>query len=283
MDKETYSKRIGKVPSKKAIQIDSMDTDLRTKLWNVIHILFIQPGFDGRGEIYLDLSNFFKMLRIHFYNEPIDEGEYPTLEADKLKQFIFKSVWYRVYDLIQIIPYCFSPTMPEFPANVQFRRVCNDILESESAPCRFVGHDLLNVVEKQEIEEIEEAISEKGKFTPASNHLKKSITLLADKKNPDYSNSIKESISAVEATCQIIANNPKATLGDALRIVSKDKELHPALKESFEKIYGYTSDADGIRHAFTGVSKLAYEDAKFMLVSCSAFVNYLIVKVADKV
>ena len=44
----------------------------------------------------------------------------------------------------------------------------------------------------------------------------------------------------------------------------------------FEKIYGYTSDQDGIRHAILDESKTVEpEDALFMLVSCSAFCNYL--------
>jgi hypothetical protein len=43
-------------------------------------------------------------------------------------------------------------------------------------------------------------------------------------------------------------------------------------------MYGYTSDADGIRHALLDQPSLSFEDAKFMLVSCSAFANYLVAK-----
>ena len=43
------------------------------------------------------------------------------------------------------------------------------------------------------------------------------------------------------------------------------------------KLYGYASDKGGIRHA-EGLfeSDVTFEEAKFMLVSCSAFINYLI-------
>ncbi len=54
--------------------------------------------------------------------------------------------------------------------------------------------------------------------------------------------------------------------------------LHPALKDAFSSLYGYTSDAEGIRHALLDEPNLSFEDAKFMLVSCSAFINYLISK-----
>ncbi|MBY0098678.1 hypothetical protein [Mesobacillus maritimus] len=55
-------------------------------------------------------------------------------------------------------------------------------------------------------------------------------------------------------------------------------QMHGALREGFLKIYGYTSDGDGIRHALIEEPSLSFEDAKFMLVACSAFVNYLVVK-----
>ena len=49
------------------------------------------------------------------------------------------------------------------------------------------------------------------------------------------------------------------------------------MKAAFEKLYGYTSDASGVRHAGKlGGPDSTFEEAKFMLVSCSAFVNYLI-------
>lgn len=60
-----------------------------------------------------------------------------------------------------------------------------------------------------------------------------------------------------------------------MKEVEKKIELHPALKEAFNKLYGYTSNADGIRHALLEEDTLDFEDAKFMLVSCSAFINYL--------
>ena len=42
---------------------------------------------------------------------------------------------------------------------------------------------------------------------------------MTDRKTPNYRNSIKESISAVEALCKIITENEKATLGKALKII----------------------------------------------------------------
>jgi hypothetical protein len=57
--------------------------------------------------------------------------------------------------------------------------------------------------------------------------------------------------------------------------------MHSALEQGFKKIYGYTSDDSGIRHALLEKPTVDFEEAKYMLVSCTAFINYLIVK-ADK-
>jgi hypothetical protein len=80
----------------------------------------------------------------------------------------------------------------------------------------------------------------------------------------------------VEAACQAIAGKPQASLGDCLKEIKKSKDLHAAFEGALGKLYGYTSDAGGIRHALNdeGV-KVSHADAQFMLVSCSAFINYL--------
>ena len=73
------------------------------------------------------------------------------------------------------------------------------------------------------------------------------------------------------------------TLGDLLKKLEDDDiELHGALKEAFSKLYGYTSDAGGIRHSLTESDKeVDFNDAKFMLIVCSAFVNFVEGKIAN--
>lgn len=77
------------------------------------------------------------------------------------------------------------------------------------------------ITSKQEIIEVEKAMDSAN--GPVLKHLEQALQLLSDKKNPDYRNSIKESISAVEAICQKITGKPNATLGDALNII-RDKK-----------------------------------------------------------
>ncbi len=67
-----------------------------------------------------------------------------------------------------------------------------------------------------------------------------------------------------------------------MEALSAKIEMHSALKAGLDKLYGYTSDKDGIRHPILGEANVDETDARFMIVTCSAFVNFLIVK-ADAV
>ena len=79
---------------------------------------------------------------------------------------------------------------------------------------------------------------------------------------------------------RIVSGKPKASLGDALNEIEKNGSLHNALKGGFIKLYGYTSNSDGIRHAMMDKPKLTQADARYFLLSCTSFVNYLKAQIA---
>lgn len=152
----------------------------------------------------------------------------------------------------------------------RYTNIISNIFKTENVNYRIVNGIVTDLLNEETIKGIEETLE--NPYTVVANHYSKALELLY--KTKDYDNSIKESISSVEAICQILTVNDKATLGDALKLL-KDK-IHPAMKSAFEKLYGYTSDANGIRHSNgLGEGNSTFEEAKYMLISCSAFVNYL--------
>jgi len=160
----------------------------------------------------------------------------------------------------------------------------NGVLAAELSAYRFVEGKLAPISSEQDNQTVERAIAQTSDaYSPTSEHLKQAVALLARKPIPDYRNSIKESISAVEAICAVVTGDPKATLGQALKVIDSQAPIHGALRSAFEKLYGYTSDAEGIRHALLEENTLEQEDAIFMLVTCSAFVSYVIAKRARKI
>ena len=183
-----------------------------------------------------------------------------------------------MYELIEFMPDNYRPSKESRKGiNNSFRTDVNLVLEREFAGYRFVGDKLVRITGKQEIQSIEESLKLGGPFTQVSGHIHRALQSLSDRETPDYPNSIKESILAVEAACRVVSGKPKATLGDALKAVG-DESAHPALRGAFEKLYGWTSDAAGIRHAMSGDTSVDFADAQFMVIACSAFTNYLATK-----
>ena len=135
------------------------------------------------------------------------------------------------------------------------------------------GH-LTDITNPQEIEMLETALTD-SQFVGVETHLQRALALYAQRDDPDYRNSIKESISAVESIAKIISGKPKASLSDALKEIDSKKRLHASLKEGFIKLYGYTSNADGIRHSAMDKPNLDAADARYFLLSCTSFINYL--------
>lgn len=142
---------------------------------------------------------------------------------------------------------------------------------------RIVDMKIAEISSEQEINAIETTLRESP--SNVQMHLSKAFELYAKRPEADYSNSIKESISAVEAYCR--EQTETKTLGEALKALSsKGINIPPMLKTSFEKLYAYTNDSKtGIRHALISDEENAFipeaEEALFMLVSCSSFLSYL--------
>lgn len=283
-----FSQRMGLTPIRAAIQKETMDDSLRNKLWNAFHLGYVthfpakKDDFPRPLKVktseYAELTGFCFSLWHHFFCLPVDTiPQYVDELFMNLRKQFFEFSVIATYDFIDFVV-----------QNIKNESMAQDIeyyfnteLKAGLSAYRFANHQLVEIASEQEIAEIEQAAQITGKFTAASSHIDTAIKLLADRKTPDYRNSIKESISAVESVCKIIANDEKSTLGVALnKLDSKyPGKIHPDFKEALHKIYKYTSDEKGIRHALLEEDSNADStDAKFMLVSCSAFTNYLISK-----
>jgi len=195
--------------------------------------------------------------------------------ADKLYKYVVQAgIWFRIYDFIE--KYL---KIKEQEAAKEITIEFNKILEEEVAPYRILDEIVVPIINEGELASLEQAIH--TEYDSVSMHLKKALELFSDRQNPDYENSVKESISAVEAMCNIIVKNDgaNATLGNSIK---KLKEcgvvIHPAMENAFKQLYGYASDSGGIRHGAIEFVNVPSEDAKFMLITCSAFINYLMEK-----
>ena len=272
----SFSQRMGIKPVKSSIQHENMDEDLRNSLWNVLTLFYWEKSLESRG-YYEDYgSDFFKYIWILFFKLPIDTmPQYVSSKIDYIRRWFFNASWNEVYDFIQFVAE-YAPSNTD-----SFIETCNSVFERELSGYHFIDKQISPITSKAEISEIESALTScKGKFHAASIHLETALKLFSDKTNPDYRNSIKESISAIEAVCKVICGQESASLGQALKLIEDrtNIKLHQSLKNSLNSLYGFSSDGEGIRHALSDEPNLTQEGARLMVVTCSAFVNYLIIK-----
>jgi hypothetical protein len=135
------------------------------------------------------------------------------------------------------------------------------------------------LINEIEIESVKSALLvSQTKYGVVRSHLRSALEKLSDRDSPDYRNSFKESMLAIEAICMKMTNDPKATLGQAIKELAKTHTVHPAQEKGFSALYGYSSDEGGIRHGMWDESTIDQSDALYMLVTASAFINFLIAK-----
>lgn len=271
----SFSERIGEATPKLA-QFRTMDAELRASLWNVCKRIWFSPSHNGPVRIIDSRVHYRIAVKLYedFYKTPIDE--IPRFVSEFVKQhlaFFMKSDWHIVYTLVEFLRnelYQGLVDQREFDSRI------NDVLEREKAAYRFLAGVIAPLTNEIELEEVASAATRGGRFSPVANHIRTAVTLFAQNPHPDYRNSVKESISAVESAAKLITNQPNATLGEALKVVNDKHPLHGAFRSGISSLYGYTSGEGGIRHGLMDESNIDEADARYMLVSCSAFANYLI-------
>jgi len=209
-----FSQRKGIKPVKSVIQVNFMDDDLRNDLWNALTASY----WDNINKYWIynspDMEILIKKIWVDHFKQPLDTLENAWSKTyKKIRKIFYNYEWYEVYDFIEFIVYSY----PYKDDNQDFMDLCNSFLERELSAYRFIGGKITQITSEEEISEIEEALEISKPLKAVNTHLKTALDLLADRKSPNYRNSIKESISAVEAICNLITKEKNTTLGQALK------------------------------------------------------------------
>lgn len=274
-------------PLNTEMQNNDLDERTRNKIANLLKT-WCDVIKENRYEV-----DFFKNYLSDVFCQFVDDQMEQSFEdyySDAFKTYILKPIIQENYsDVLTICEYITgsasaifeelqNQVVPYYYRNqrINCEQELNALFEEEFVGYRMINYEITPITNEVEINEIKTSLD--IEFEGCKSHIKKGLSLLSDREKPDYKNSIKESISAVESICQIICKDDKATLGKALNKLEENGiKLHRSLKEAFSKLYGYASDEGGIRHA-EGMfeSNVSFEESKYFLVSCCAFVNYLI-------
>jgi len=292
MVKKYFSERYGYADTKdkRSLYKEYVDSRLINRIWNRFESFVFMNGYNSREvkkiliKIWDNLlgKDLAEIKRLWDCPPNISRTESDevtiynnTLQLVKTNLFSsFNEKWYAIYDFIEF----FLNTFKGKKLKDKLRSSLNKVFEEEQVPYRIIEIYVVPIEENLEIDDINsvlQKIDEEDKFLPVRKHIKKALEHISRKPNPDYKNSIKESISAVEAIARILTEE-KRSLGELINNLN----IHKSLIKGFKSLYGWTSDDEGIRHSFYKGEPLSanFEEARYMLVTCSAFVNYLIEK-----
>ncbi|MFZ0236799.1 MAG: hypothetical protein WAL37_05440 [Xanthobacteraceae bacterium] len=263
----SFSDRLGITKPKSILQTDSIDADLRNGLWQACIEHYLKEfGWDYGNDTRF--KGIMESIYVDFFKYPSDAIPYGH-EAGiaTVRKWFFQADWWQIYNFIEFL---LSRGSGSFADRVSF------FLTREKSGYRIIDGKLVPITDSTEVASVSDAASIGDKFAGAREHMRSAISLFSKKPEPDYRNFIKEAVSAVESVARVVTGNPKATLGDALKRINDKMTIHPALRDAMNKLYGYTSDEGGIRHAMLEESNIDEAEAKFMIVACSAFVNFCV-------
>ena len=276
----SFSERQGHIEVRTLTQRENLDDETRLALWNTLAPMMEvfakgRERFDSQDDtveqgILLDLwTRDFQRAR--------DERASTSYVWGLVKERVLTGEWNEAMDILEAVVKYTGKHKTSRTQKLQSTVLgaLNNSFETHLVGYRFIGQEITPVDSNAEAEAITTAQTDAAPIAGARHALDRAVELLADRATPDYPNSIKESISAVESIVKKITG--EGTLGAGLgKLDAAGLAMHPALKAAWLKMYGWTSDDDGIRHGEIEAADADQALAKYVLVTCSAFVSYLI-------
>ncbi len=274
--RQTFSDRMNLTSSAELLQLEDVSIPLRNRLWNLLRKELFACGRTIRTR-----NDCMDLITDEFLGVALDD--LPISCELWVKWFqgrFFNLQWFDVYNLLEFLMQ--HSRIRYFVIPEQFAFQVNAVLEDELSGYRLVGDSVVPISSPLELESLQQALASAKQLRQigVQTHLDTALRLFSQRPQPDYRNSIKESISAVESLVRNTAGDKD--FKNALGKMEKALNLHPAFVGSLKKLFGWTSDEDGLRHSIYDLPSVGFDEAKYMLVVCSALVNYLQQKLAEQ-
>jgi hypothetical protein len=214
-----------------------------------------------------------KDLHVLFHRQPVGTyRESPQKVTDEIAAIVARGNLARVFDLVEFF------LLHHGCSGELKRELTSAFVRSRAAYRIFDNGYIVAIGTEAQAAGFEGAIAsaESRNAVGARRHLLAAGVAL---RNGDWAGSVRESIHAVESVAVRLAPSGD-TLSAALKEIDKQGHLHGALRAAFEKLYGYSSDEAGVRHAlvFSDEADVDEADALFMLGACASFVSYLLAR-----
>ena len=252
--------------------LNEASPNLRVAAWNLLHVKLF-PHSSEKASYY---RLYGKELWVHL-NWTIDTLPYNSYDGQNtIKQHWMSVAWDDFFDIFEFAVDLLAPRAAVARNRADWFDEINELLQDQGCAYRFIAEELAPITNALEVEAV--ATAADCTIGPVGQHIREALALLPPSKDSSPRNSVKESISAVEGALKHLTGEPAATLGEGLKEFEKAfGPLHESIRRGLTHLYAYTNQPDGIRHALIEDSReVTVDDARFMVITCSAFANYLV-------
>lgn len=265
---ESFSERYG-ISETMPMQIDDICERTRNRIWN--RVSWMLSYYSKQGSLY-GYGGFFRGLFDELGLEISNAVSFPD---EVVRKLIREDSWNRVYDLIEIVLRLLQENYSRSLAES-----LNDVLEKDKCAYRILRveqnrqsvYQVTRITNELEMRAVQDAAQ--TNFDVVNSHIISAINLFSDLERPNYAESVRSAINAVESVCCIVDGKSK-TLGDAIkRLRRSGKKINERFLDGLEKLYAYTNEV--VRHGTKEPVKVSQAETQFMLVVCSAITNYLL-------
>lgn len=281
-----FSERNNIDPIPREMQIDDLDERSRKSIYNLWSEIYVEcqnvcnyEGGDWEEVIY--------PIYTKLYNQTLGPLEFvqENVVVKIIENTILKDKYNKIFDLLEYTTILFEGVIKCFGSRVSrkanYYAQYNNLFESEYIGYRFLNGNIAPISDSVEIQSIKEAFFKP--YDKVRAHLSKANRFLSDRESPDYENSIKESISALESLAQIITKTEgaQATFGKMSAKLEKQGIITSGMKGAFSALYGFSSNCRGVRHSGNNGDIVSFDEAKYILVISTAFINYVMSKMKN--
>lgn len=268
----SFSEAEGRSKFPSVLKWGEIDQRLRASLWNSVYKFLVSHRSNLHYSAWTEPVR--SIMRREFLSKHgfIDEyRENADRDLTFLKTLFNKSDYVEIFDFVTFLLRdrdCPSSLIVEIA----------NMLEQPYSPYRLLiqTKTIYPAVGEQQTKALQRDLDTafSSSFAGSKTHIQSALDALGD---GEHRTTVRESIHAVESAVKDFTGDPNAVLSKAIKSLVSEAGLHRALAEAFDKLYAYSNDEKGIRHAlvFGENEKVGLDEAVFFLSACTAFVGFL--------
>ncbi|WP_426237386.1 hypothetical protein [Pararhizobium sp. DWP1-1-3] len=266
----SFSQAEGHEPLPSQLHLGELPASVRAELWAVFH-----------SQIKRNITNFQYELNVPFLR--VVERHWVRVEHRMIDEFDgrpdkVEAHWKAYFHEVTKYDVClgFVQWMLRAFQSPSLSQAVSNVLVRTRAAYRVVSGDtIMPVASAEEAAAMVNAIrtTDTAQMPAARQHL---LDAAAELSSGNYANSVRESMSAVESVA--LASTGETNFAKAVGVMDGRRPMNGAFKIAVNRLYDYTSQEPGIRHAKkeAAVADVEEREAIFMLGVCASFVTYVL-------